>query len=175
MQGLGERNLRLEMFDGLLGPHTPIIGAPILKVNRPSDIGSPYAADLMEAGTFGGRVRGLRKALGLRQTVLAKRAKISQSALSDIENDVTTPKDVKAPTLAGLAKALGTNPGYLVSGKDTPVAPEVLTVEEAELVAIYRELARAGKGGALLGAGRGMLEHADQKPSKTRPYAKVRA
>lgn len=121
--------------------------------------------------SFGNRVRGLRVTKGLSQTQLAKLAGIKQSSLSHIETGETSIENVKAPTLAALAKALETNPGYLQTGQATPVAPEVVSVEEAELLAIYRQLPAPQQ---LLGAARGMLELTAQKPTRARPFSKVR-
>lgn len=150
------------------------MGAPILVVNGHSDMPDDYPSDVTKSA-FGERVRGLRVALGLTQVALAQKARINQSTLSDIESGVSQPHKVRAETLRNLAKALETNPNFLVTGADTPVAPQILTIEEAELVALYRELTKVGRGSALLGAARGMLETATDKPMKARPYPKVKA
>jgi transcriptional regulator with XRE-family HTH domain len=106
----------------------------------------------------------MRSFKGLTQVKLAAKAGIQQSSLSDIETGETNAKDVKAPTLSALAKALGTNPGYLLTGKETPVEPQAVTVEESELLAIYRQLG-PWQQASLIGAARGMIEATPPTPS----------
>ncbi len=160
------------MTNDFLGSHTGIMGVHISPVNGHTD---KYLADSFAMGepkTFGERVRNLRRALGLSQILLAQKVKIGQSSISDIEQNVTKPAEVKATTLSGLAKALGVNAGFLINGKDTPVEPTVLSVEESELVGVFRALTPKGKR-VLLGAARGILAEDSPHPSRAKPYAKV--
>jgi transcriptional regulator with XRE-family HTH domain len=87
---------------------------------------------------MGGRIRSMRKAKGLTQIQLAGRAQITQGTLSSLERGDTV--KVQASTLLQLAKALGVNVEYLRTGAETPVLPEMVTVEEAELLHLFREL-----------------------------------
>ena len=58
------------------------------------------------AGEIGVRIKEIRKKRGLTQVQLAKKAGISQSALSDIESQVSS-KRPSATTIQLLASALG--------------------------------------------------------------------
>lgn len=58
------------------------------------------------AGEIGARIKEIRKKRGLTQVQLAKKAGISQSALSDIESQVSS-KRPSATTIQLLASALG--------------------------------------------------------------------
>jgi transcriptional regulator with XRE-family HTH domain len=140
-------------------------------------IGSIDFVKKTEPQSFGERVRALRKLRGMSQVALAKKAGIKQSSLSDIETGETTADNVKAPTMMGLAKALETNPGFLRSGQETPVKPETLSPEEAELIAVYRELGKVENGlqGRLLERARGMLDiAAPHKTTRAKPFRTVR-
>ena len=61
---------------------------------------------------FNSRVAKRRKELGLTQAELAKRAKMPQSTISQIENG----RNKSSTDLLGLATALETTPNYLVYG-----------------------------------------------------------
>lgn len=115
----------------------------------------------------------LRKAKDWSQVELAARTGIKQPSISDIERGETTPENISAVVLLALAKRLGVNPQFLLTGEEMPSAPEHPSIEESELLAIYRELSKSGKAGALLGAARGMLEEANPKPSPARPFRKA--
>ena len=132
------------MRDQVFIGHSRIIGAPIAEVNGHSDNKFPYIPGMpkkhREGDSFGGRVYALRKARAWTQQELAKKAKVGQSSLSDIETGTTKVKEVKAETIKGLANAFGVNPAFLLTGKDSPVVPENLTPEESEVVALHREL-----------------------------------
>jgi transcriptional regulator with XRE-family HTH domain len=112
------------------------IAPAILLVNRHGYTVRPDDAGMIES--LGGRVRGLRKALGLTQAQLAKQVGVTQSAISDIESGDT--KVVLGPTMAALCVALHTNAEWLQHGRGSP-APAVTTdIEEGELLAIFRSL-----------------------------------
>jgi transcriptional regulator with XRE-family HTH domain len=123
--------------------------------------------------TLGGRVRGLRTTKGLNQAALAKKSGVAQSTIAELETGTNKGKKTAARTLSKLAAALGTNANYLMTGRDSPLEAEIPTVEESELLAIYRELEKHGRGASLIGAARGMLDALNAKPSKTRPFSKV--
>jgi len=78
---------------------------------------------------IGKSIQATRKSKGLSQKVLAKRARITQPALSDIENGRSEPRDV---TIIALARALGSNLGqpdldkYLTEGDKLPSKQEVV-------------------------------------------------
>ena len=86
------------------------------------------------------RVRALRKALGINQPALAELADIKQPSLSDIESGKTGADNIKAGTCVNLARALKTSPEYLLGISRSPVRPEVLEIEEAEVLTLYRDL-----------------------------------
>ena len=65
------------------------------------------------AGEIGARIKEIRKKRGLTQVQLAKKAGISQSALSDIESQVSS-KRPSATTIQLLASALGTTVAELM-------------------------------------------------------------
>lgn len=64
--------------------------------------------------TLGARIRARRDELGLTQGELAKRARIRQPSLSDIEGDKT--KEITARTLGALCHALGLRWEYALHG-----------------------------------------------------------
>ena len=110
------------------------------------------------AATFGARVAALRKTHGMTQVALCKLAGIKQPSLSDIENDVTTAGDLKASTLAGLAKALKADAEYLLTGVGDPL--------QFQLVEIYRKLSEDGRDELL---GRANRIYAQEHPNNLAP------
>lgn len=102
----------------------------------------------------GARIRALRKAAGLKQGALANAAGMPQSTLSDIERG-----DIEMPggdVLVRIAQALKVSPDALVADGEDPV-PALTTLDESELLAIYRVLTDASRG-ALLAAARAMQD-----------------
>lgn len=69
---------------------------------------------LMVGLTCGDRVREARTRLGLSQTALARKAEVSQAAISKIENNETD----NSKYIAQVAKALNTSVDYLIYGKE---------------------------------------------------------
>lgn len=69
---------------------------------------------LMVGATCGDRVRDLRIHLGLSQAALAKKAELSQAAISKIENNATD----SSKYIVNVAKALSTSVEYLVNGSE---------------------------------------------------------
>lgn len=63
--------------------------------------------------TLGNRIRTLRKSHDLSQPALAKKAGVTQSTISDLENDK---KGTSAENLLAIAKVLGTTQEYLLTG-----------------------------------------------------------
>lgn len=120
----------------------------------------------MDAGR---RIRTLRVALGLRQKELAKKAGISQPALSQIESGAT--KVLKGPTILAIAKILDADPEWINTGKNAPVAPQQLSVPESEIIAIFRDLPAAQQQ-VLMSTARALLESVPVKqPTRVRPFA----
>ena len=115
--------------------------------------------------TFGGRVRDLRKAAGLTQHQLAKRAGIAQSTLGDIESGAT--KHSYGPTAVRLAQALNVSPDWLSSGKGAIVRASGADPDEAEALHIYRALPK-GLRDAWMASGRALLTQLG--PTIANPY-----
>ena len=91
----------------------------------------------------GKRVRALRDAMHMTQEELSVRSGISQSHLSEIENDKR--RGVGSGVLFALARALRTNMAYLAgTGSDPRPRSKAklgdLELDEAELLTNYREL-----------------------------------
>lgn len=114
----------------------------------------------------------LRVAAGLTQHQLAKRAGIAQGTLGDIERGAGV--QIRGKTLLSLATALQTNPDWLTSGANTPAKPVDPSIEESELLTIYRALPPALRT-ALLSLGRDLLASVPAAPSAVRPYPPVKA
>lgn len=64
--------------------------------------------------SVGNRIRTLRRSLNMSQPDLAKRAKVGQSTISDLENDK---KSTSAINMEAIAQVLGTSSSYLLTGK----------------------------------------------------------
>lgn len=88
----------------------------------------------------GKRIAALREAKGLSQPQLAFNAGISQPSLWAIENGKTV--EVTARTFIALCRALDTTWEHLWEGAE---AGAEQAESEAQLVAIYRQLAPAGR------------------------------
>lgn len=105
--------------------------------------------------SLGQRIKSLRIARGLSQTRLAKAVGVTQGALSQIE--LGTVHSVKAETLVRLAGKLAANPQWIQTGQGSPIANELNSVEESEVLAVYRALTTPHRG-AWLATGRALLE-----------------
>lgn len=122
--------------------------------------------------TPGARIKDLRLSLGLTQQQLAKRAAITQGSLSSIERGST--KGLKADTIIALAKALGTNPQWLQTGKGAPGEALTPDPDEVEAIHILRALSPQARV-RWLSNGRWMMAEESAKPTKANPFpAKVR-
>jgi transcriptional regulator with XRE-family HTH domain len=73
--------------------------------------------------TFGARLRQLRRDRGFSHVVLAARAGVSKSSLSEWENDH---RPSRAADLARLARALHVSPHYLDTGEKEEASIEAL-------------------------------------------------
>lgn len=124
------------MVNCILSSHAPIIGMPILRVNRDADLF--YRHHPVMQG-FGTRLRHARKQRKLNQTALAGTVKIAQSSLSDLETGAT--KEVSGPVLIALAAALRIRPEWLMLNRGsmelTPAELE-LKPDEVNLIHKYR-------------------------------------
>lgn len=71
--------------------------------------------------TIGERLRQARKKAGITQSELARRAKVTPSAISQIESGLSKKPD--AINLLKIARALDVTPDWLITGKDVAPAP----------------------------------------------------
>jgi transcriptional regulator with XRE-family HTH domain len=143
------------------------IAVAIVAVNSHSDILLPHTADMSDVGK---RVRALRKSRGLTQVVLAKRVGVSQPAISDIERGDTTA--MLGPTLSELAKALGTNADWLLTGKGSPGRVPDTGLSESELLELFRAMSEDDRE-ALLRVARSMHKGGNPAPSAVDPFPGV--
>lgn len=120
--------------------------------------------------TLGTRVKTLRKARGWTQQQLAKKARIVQSSLSEIERGET--KKGFGETIVRLAAALNTSPEWLATGLGTPAASIPGGIEESECIAIFNALPPPMRA-AWIATGRALLS-ADAQPSAVNPFPKVK-
>lgn len=84
--------------------------------------------------TLGKKVMVCRRDLGLTQAELAERANISRSHVANIENERVT--NVGVDVINDLARALDTNPQFLMGISDNPLPPytEGLVVAEEQVI-----------------------------------------
>lgn len=113
------------------------------------------------------RLRELRKAAGLTQGQLAERTGVSQSAISQIENDVIS---MDTAWMRAFARELGCFPADLLPDEDNP---DRLTDEERALVAGYRSAGAAqremlARVAAPMQSWNGPPAENDEEPIKTR-------
>jgi transcriptional regulator with XRE-family HTH domain len=151
------------------------IDTSISEVNRHIYSDASYSIEMKKsvAGTFGSRVRSLRRTYSLTQPALAKLCGIKQPSLSAIENDDTVPEHVRAVTLKALAKHLHTSEGYLVNGRDSPVEQKDIGLEAGELVDIFNDLKSDALKESLLKHARGVLEQ-QGLANRVRPYKEAK-
>lgn len=86
------------------------------------------------------QIRSVRKGRRMTMDALAKRADVSKSLISRIENFRVTPS---LPVLLRIAAALGTSPGDLLENV-SEVAPEVILVRRNERTSVVRNPERRG-------------------------------
>ena len=77
--------------------------------------------------SVGNRIRTARRSLKLSQPELAKRAKVTQSTISDLENDK---KSTSAENMEAIAQALGVSSSYLLTGKQSFANGENNTIHQ---------------------------------------------
>lgn len=116
--------------------------------------------------SMGDRIRYLRKTRGLTQVKLREKTKLGQSTLSELESGAS--KTMTVETLMALCKELTTTPNFILYGAKDEADMEA-SLQEAELVAIFRELPASGKT-ALVGSAR-LLRQAIPSASASNPFA----
>ena len=75
--------------------------------------------------SVGNRIRSLRRSLNLSQPALAKKSKVGQSTISDLENDK---KGTSAEAMEAIAQALGTTTTYLITGNGAERTTDIASV-----------------------------------------------
>ena len=97
--------------------------------------GSPGKKEKMNISikeeTLGQRIRAQRIRLGMTQEELAKATFIPKPTISNYENDRI---DIKSSVIAELAKALETDPNYLIMGKKATESNNRFVDEAADLL-----------------------------------------
>lgn len=114
--------------------------------------------------TMGSRLKSLRASKRLTQKQLAAKTGLAQATISDLERGDS--KTMEAETLKALCRELVTTPAYLLDGVNTGEEHEAM-MQEAELIAIFRELPAQAKT-ALVGSAR-LLREAMPTQSAAQP------
>ena len=145
-----------------------------IEVNRDANSRLLHNLDVKRTtqDTPGERIRAMRETKGMNQTQLAKKAGIEQPSLSQIETGDT--RTLRGKTLMGLAKALEVNPQWILTGRDSLVEPQTLTVEETELLALYRTLDTVDAE-RIISFARTMSLSKTTPPSRVNPYSKAKS
>ena len=81
--------------------------------------------------TLGQRIRAQRIRLGMTQEELAKTTFIPKPTISNYENDRI---DIKSSVIAELAKALETDPNYLIMGKKEEAGDNIFLADAVALL-----------------------------------------
>lgn len=121
--------------DGFFGGHVPYYSSVNQACQSPLNTAALDTGRMSEVGK---RVRGLRKALGLTQEQLSRRAGVSQPTISHIERGHTA--DLTGANLSALCGVLRTNAEFLLHGKGTPSPPLQAELEERELIDLFRRM-----------------------------------
>lgn len=104
--------------------------------------------------TIGQRLKYARQKMGYKQTELAEKIGLTQSAISNIECDSS--RQPSAPTLLKLAPTLEVSADWLMDGKgDVRGMPPLASEVEGELIEAFRALTPEAKG-ILLSVARAM-------------------
>jgi len=77
------------------------------------------------------RIKEWRKSLGIKSFELAKKIKVSQGSLSDIENNKSNPS---APTILNLLKYTNINIHWMLTGKNGDIGEGELPKEKVPFV-----------------------------------------
>jgi transcriptional regulator with XRE-family HTH domain len=84
------------------------------------------------------RITTARKALGLTSSELARRARIAQATLHDLESGKS--QSARSTTLTRLAEVLGQSPDWLIRGTGGPPMRTAPSKEEEDLLQAFRSL-----------------------------------
>lgn len=88
--------------------------------------------------SIGSRIKAARKEKKLTQDQLAQQCGVTKSAISNYENDVSTP-DVEK--LSAIMECLGVDPNYIYQDyylSPSPIQKFFLTSDEQHLIALFR-------------------------------------
>lgn len=131
---------------------------------RHGDLLSQSGPQNPDMPTMGSRLKSLRASKRLTQKQLAAKTGLAQATISDLERGDS--KTMEAETLKALCRELVTTPAYLLDGVNTGEEHEAM-MQEAELIAIFRELPAQAKT-ALVGNAR-LLREAMPTQSAAQP------
>ena len=129
-EALGYRAWCPEVIEGRSFEHIPSLSMlyrPVKHTVSLSVHAIPVSADNL---TIGQRIRAAREAKALDQKPLAKAARITVSALSQIETGAT--KNPKPQHIFAIADALDVEARYLVFGHTDRVAPSLMALRLSE-------------------------------------------
>lgn len=114
------------------------------------------AAAKFKAMSIGDRIRYVMEVREVKQTELAERLGIGQSAISNLVTDAS--RKPSAPTLLALAAELQINPNWILTGEGDPYGWAPVTHEnQVELLNLFKGMTAEGKA-ALLAAARAMAK-----------------
>jgi len=102
------------------------------------------------AMTIGERLKQARIKAGMNQSELARLAKLTPSAISQIESGLSKKPD--AINLLKIARALGVTPDWLITGKDSPSAGKAIRPDKSSIaisIVEARSAASSRGGGAI--------------------------
>ena len=108
----------------------------------------------------------MRLAMGMRQSELARAARIKPSTLSDLEHGGT--KRPRGDTLVQIAAALRVDQDWLITGHGLPTRKVQPDIQESALLDVYAHLLPANRA-ALIAAARAMLD-SQPKPTSASPF-----
>lgn len=104
--------------------------------------------------TIGERIRYSMEVREIKQTELAEKIGVGQSAISNLVNDAS--RKPSAPTLLAIAEELRINPGWILTGEGDPYAWAPVThATQVELLNLFKGMTEEGKK-ALLASARAM-------------------
>lgn len=122
--------------------------------HRTSDIFFQSRVQNFCVSTIAKRIKVLRTSRMLTQVQLAALLNVKQNTISDLETGKS--ETMTAATLEALCRVLVTTPGFILYGSENELTLES-HMQEAELVAIFRELPASAQS-ALLGSARLLRE-----------------
>lgn len=129
----------------------------------------PVAAVPAPVEGVAGRIRDIRRSLGLTQEELASRIGVSRSAIAQWETDRTG--QVRA-NLARVAAVLGVSVGYLLTGESTAAELGAETADERALLNLYRQIQDPGRAEVLRQVRR-ILAAQEREAPRRKPRART--